>query len=219
MTETFYDETLRLLVAEGWLRRDDSVLVVAGGPSDREALLASGITSATITNVDGGRATNGEYAPYAWSRQDAEALAFPDASFDVSIVHQGLHHCRSPHRALLEMYRVARRGLVVFEPHDTFLTRIGVRMGVGQQYEVAAVAANDLQRVAVCRTQRYPTTSTDGPHARPVRRWLRTTRPGFPGSAASTTCECPARWPTECGRGRRALPPAWRSPSHVPSYG
>ena len=50
------------------------------------------------------------------------------------------------------MYRVARRGLVVFEPHDTFLTRIGVRMGVGQQYEVAAVAANDLQRGGVQNT-------------------------------------------------------------------
>jgi hypothetical protein len=43
------------------------------------------------------------------------------------------------------MYRVARRGLLVFEPQDTLLTRLGVRLGVGQRYELAAVADNDLR--------------------------------------------------------------------------
>jgi len=144
MTERFYLETLQRLVEGGWLRTDDDVLVVAGGLADRDALLAAGFTSATITNLDD-RMQGDEYAPFRWSFEDAERLSYPDGSFDVCVVHQGLHHCRSPHRALLEMYRVARRGAVLIEPQETALTRVGVRLGLGQQYECAAVAANDLR--------------------------------------------------------------------------
>jgi SAM-dependent methyltransferase len=71
-------------------------------------------------------------------------LTFADDEFDWCIAHSGLHHCHSPHRALLEMYRVSRVGVLVFEPRDGMLVRLGVRLGVGQDYEVAAVADNDL---------------------------------------------------------------------------
>ena len=53
------------------------------------------------------------------------------------------HHCHSPHRGLLEMYRVARRGVLAFEPRDTRLVRLGVRLGFGQEYEIAAVAGKN----------------------------------------------------------------------------
>jgi ubiquinone/menaquinone biosynthesis C-methylase UbiE len=59
-------------------------------------------------NVSGGD----EFAPFSWSFQDAEQLSFEDEAFDYVFVHAGLHHCASPHRALLEMYRVARRGIM-----------------------------------------------------------------------------------------------------------
>jgi SAM-dependent methyltransferase len=144
LIESFYLETVRRLVAEGWLRSDDRTLVVAGGAADRDVLAAGGLCDVTISNLDERMAPDA-YAPFAWSFQDAEDLRFADRSFDVCVVHQGLHHCRSPHRGLLEMYRVARRGVLVFEPQDTLLTRLGVRLGVGQRYELAAVADNDLR--------------------------------------------------------------------------
>lgn len=144
MKERFYLETLQRLLDGGWLRTDDDILVVAGGEADRDVLVTAGFTSATITNLDD-RMRGDEYAPFRWSFEDAEDLSWPNGAFDVCIVHQGLHHCRSPHRALLEMYRVARRGVVLFEPQETALTRVGVRLGLGQQYECAAVADNDLR--------------------------------------------------------------------------
>jgi SAM-dependent methyltransferase len=142
---------VRGLLADGWLRPEHSVLVVAGGAADRDALMAAGVRSATITNVDDRMPDEG-YPPYGWSRQDAEHLDYADSSFDVCLVHQALHHCRSPHRALGEMYRVARHGIVVFEPHESLMSRLGVRLGVGQRYELAAVAANDVHRGGVQNT-------------------------------------------------------------------
>jgi hypothetical protein len=41
------------------------------------------------------------------------------------------------------MLRVARCGILLFEPCDSLLTRVGVRLGVGQDYEHAAVYLNE----------------------------------------------------------------------------
>jgi SAM-dependent methyltransferase len=83
------------------------------------------------------------FAPFGWCYQDAERLTFEDQSFDFCLVHSGLHHCYSPHRGMLEMYRVARRGLVIIEPYDNLVTRLGVRFNIGQEYEHSAVYFND----------------------------------------------------------------------------
>jgi SAM-dependent methyltransferase len=142
--EDFYAETLRRLLKDGWLELDSSVLVVCGGRYDRDTFDALGFRRVTISNLDV-RMKGDEFAPYPWSLQDAESLGFEDGAFDFAVVHQGLHHCHSPHRGLVEMFRVARRGVLVFEPRDTRLVRLGVKLGFGQEYEIAAVAENALK--------------------------------------------------------------------------
>jgi SAM-dependent methyltransferase len=152
----FYSETLRRLLNDGWIGLDSSVLVVCGGAYDRDVFHGLGFRRVTISNLDSrldsridSRIDSGidgrEFAPYSWSLQDVESLGFEDGAFDFVVVHQGLHHCHSPHRGLLEMYRVARVGVLAFEPRDTRLVRLGVRLGFGQEYEIAAVAGNGLQ--------------------------------------------------------------------------
>jgi SAM-dependent methyltransferase len=151
MAQDFYRATVARLLAEGWLRTDDQVLVVAGGALDRDVLASAGMRRVTITNLDDAGVR--DYRPFSWAREDAEDLGYADGTFDVCVVHQGLHHCRSPHRALVEMYRVARRGIVAFEPHDTAVTRVGVWLGIGQRYERAAVADNALHSGGVRNTE------------------------------------------------------------------
>jgi len=149
--EEFYARTLQRLVDRQVLRRDAELLIVCGSDQDRDVLRHVGFTRATISNVEPG-VTEALVSPYAWSHQNAEALTFADGSFDFVIAHEGLHHCHSPHRALLEMYRVARRGILVFEPRDTLLVRLGVWLDFGQEYEVAAVAGNRLTSGGVDNT-------------------------------------------------------------------
>src|SRR5258708_17900673 len=99
----FYAETLRRLLNDGWMGLDSSVLVVCGGAYDRDAFHGLGFRRVTISNLDT-RLTGNEFAPYGWSRQDAESITFGDVAFDFVVMHQVLHHCHSPHRGLLEMY-------------------------------------------------------------------------------------------------------------------
>ena len=145
MEPDFYIRTLSQLQAKGWMQPQDRVLVVCAGPADREAMLAVGQTNTVISNLDERMHDDGRYAPLDWSHQDVEALTYDSDSFDICIVHDGLHHCRSPHLGLLEMLRVARRGVLAFEPRDTGIVRLGVRLKFGQTYETAAVEGNALQ--------------------------------------------------------------------------
>jgi ubiquinone/menaquinone biosynthesis C-methylase UbiE len=137
----FYGETVSHLLKTGVLATPMEILVVCGGGVDRAILKRNGFQHVVVTNVDP-RPTEDQIAPFSWCFQDAERLTYDDRSFDFCIVHSGLHHCHSPHRALLEMYRVARKGLLLFEPYDNLLTRLGVRLNIGQEYEHAAVFHN-----------------------------------------------------------------------------
>jgi SAM-dependent methyltransferase len=139
--EDFYADTLAWLLERGVLRKDMKILLVCGGPLDRDVLLAAGFQNVTISNLDS-QMKPGAFAPFAACVQDVEALTYGKDEFDFCIAHNGLHHCYSPQRGMLEMYRVSRLGVLVFEPRDSVLTRLGVRLGFGQEYETAAVAAN-----------------------------------------------------------------------------
>lgn len=147
----FYTRAVRGLLDEGVLGRDDRVLVTCGGRLDRDVLHAAGLANVTITNLDE-RITMDEYEPYAWQRADAEALPYDAGAFDWGLVAAGLHHCRSPHRALLELYRVSRRGVLGVESRDGLAMRAAVRAGLVDDYELGAVAAHGLAAGGVANT-------------------------------------------------------------------
>ncbi len=139
----FYVNTLKSLVAAGKLDPHAKTLVIAGGPKDRAAHLAAGFTDVTISNLDT-RMVGNEFAPYTWALIDGEAIAAEDGAYEQVIEHMGLHHCGSPHFALLEMYRVARSAVLVFENRDSFTMRLAVSLGLVPNYELDAVRGNDF---------------------------------------------------------------------------
>ena len=129
----FYVNVLNKLISTGAISKSDSVLIVCGGPLDERVMTQVGFKDFTVTNLDAGIANH---------RQDAENLTYENNSFDVAIVHAGLHHCHSPHRALLEMYRVARKCAVAFESRDSLMMRAAVRLGLTMDYELSAISAD-----------------------------------------------------------------------------
>jgi SAM-dependent methyltransferase len=75
---------------------------------------------------------------------DAENLAFPDRSFDLVAVHDGLHHLDDPTRATREMARVARYGVLILDPARAALTRLAVWLGLAVDLEEAG---NEVKRL------------------------------------------------------------------------
>ena len=137
----FYDDVIQSLLASGWLNREMKILVVCAAGRDRDVMERAGLRQVVLSNLFS-NPDEEIHRPYPWNPQDVENMTFRDDEFDFVIAHDGLHHCQSPHRGLLEMYRVARLGILVFEPRDSLSTRIAGRLNLGQEYEVAAVVGH-----------------------------------------------------------------------------
>lgn len=142
MHTAFVTSVFEKLIADDVVSTEHSFVAVAAGPNEAALFRSLGIDHATITNLDTSQGAAGA-APYPWSLQAAQNLDFDDASFDWGLVVDGLHHCPSPHAGLLELYRVARRGVIAVEARDSKLMRIAERTGLTGRYEVEAVVAHD----------------------------------------------------------------------------
>lgn len=54
----------------------------------------------------------------AYSQQNIYNLTFEDSSFDYVVVKESLHHMSMPYKGLYEMFRVAKKGIILIEPSD-----------------------------------------------------------------------------------------------------
>jgi len=142
--ERIYYKTIKSAKESSLISVNDNILVVCAGHQDKRILESQGFKNVTISNLDE-RLDNDEFAPYQYSYQNAEDLSYGDDAFDWVIVHAGLHHCYRPHRALLEMLRVGKKGAIVFEARDSSIMRIGKKYNLVPTYEIEAVIGNDLK--------------------------------------------------------------------------
>lgn len=56
--------------------------------------------------------------------ENAEKLSFADESFDFTFCKESFHHFPRPYMALYEMIRVARKAIIILEPHDQDTTTL-----------------------------------------------------------------------------------------------
>ncbi|BDS06759.1 hypothetical protein NT6N_17990 [Oceaniferula spumae] len=146
-SDPFFQKALKDLLEAGKITTDDSMLVICGGKTDFDNLRAAGFTNVTISNLDERMLVDDGacYHPYGWRFENAENIGVEDASYDLVLVHSGLHHLRCPLRGITEMYRIARKGVIGFEPNMNLFTKLGANLGFGQKWEHAAVFFNDLK--------------------------------------------------------------------------
>jgi SAM-dependent methyltransferase len=112
--------------------RDQPVLVLGGGHEDLEILSACGFKQIVMSNIRS-----------AGLALDAENISLPDNTYSVVFAHAVLHHCRSPHKAVGEMVRVARNHVFFLEPNDSLALRLLVRLKLSFPYELASVVFHD----------------------------------------------------------------------------
>ncbi len=133
----FYSKVLSELITD----RNAPILVCGGGNRDKEVLDELNFSDVTISNLNE-KIESGKWAPYKWRYENTESLSCEDGSFDYVITHASLHHVSSPHKALTEMYRVAQKGVLVFEARDSITMRFLQKFQFADAYEHAAVFHN-----------------------------------------------------------------------------
>tara|TARA_B100000787_G_scaffold36620_1_gene25718 strand:+ start:110 stop:910 length:801 start_codon:yes stop_codon:yes gene_type:complete len=131
---------------------DSTILICGGGILDKQIFQKLKFRNVTITNVDE-RTTSTEFLPYNWEFQDVQKLTYKDNSFDYVVIHDAIHHCSMPHNALIELFRVAKKGILGFESRDSFVMKILERLKLTQTYEHAAVFYNNCSYGGVNNTE------------------------------------------------------------------
>jgi ubiquinone/menaquinone biosynthesis C-methylase UbiE len=104
-----------------------SILVVCGGVGGEGMFFRrAGVTDVTVTDIsEEALSLCSEFDPSLKTKAlNAEAMELPDASYDVVVVQDGLHHLPRPVLGLTEMLRVSRRGVIVIEPHRGLVARL-----------------------------------------------------------------------------------------------
>lgn len=143
-----FENLLRDYVHSRDLDLQSNVLVVGGSAEDGRTLNRIGFTSVTLSNLLDPRASEQadlDEAGMHTLRMDAEAMELPDNSYDLVLAHEVLHHCRSPHKALLEMLRVSRRHVIFLEPNNSLILRLLLKLRFSFPYELPAVIASGFQ--------------------------------------------------------------------------
>lgn len=126
----------------------EKLLVIGGSWQDAKLLVGAGFKDITLSNFQSGLeedANSSLGVNVKLLEIDAEQIDSADGAFDCIFAHEVLHHCRSPHRALCEMLRVARKHIVLLEPNDSFLMRALVRTGFSFPYEVFSVVGHGYE--------------------------------------------------------------------------
>lgn len=146
--EAFYrrllEEKFRRSVAGlRWLLDGATVLTVCGGSGMDAEFLARAGARVVTADLSLGAARRARER----SRRhgvaivpvvaDTGRLPFPDRSFDLVYVHDGLHHLERPLAGLREMARVARLAVSVTEPARAAVTALAVRVGLSVDVEPA----------------------------------------------------------------------------------
>lgn len=148
---TRYLRDRRLHVAMDLLRRrdafrpEDPALVVCGGVGGEGTFLAHhGFTDVTVSDFSTeALSTCRRLDPRLKTLElDAEDMDnVPDASYELVLVQDGLHHLPRPALGLTEMLRVSRRAVIVIEPHLGLAGRY-----LGREWEVEGDAVNYVYR-------------------------------------------------------------------------
>ena len=73
------------------------------------------------------------------------SIPFEDNSFDFCTTSASLHHCSKPHSALLEMYRVSKKGVIFIEGRDSILSKLLTKAGILEEYEYSSIDADQYQ--------------------------------------------------------------------------
>jgi ubiquinone/menaquinone biosynthesis C-methylase UbiE len=93
--------------------------------TDANFLLTAGAKNVHCTDISDTLLKIGHAKGFikSFSAENAERLTFGDNSFDYIYCKESLHHFARPYAALYEMFRVAKKGVILTEPRDTSLDK------------------------------------------------------------------------------------------------
>ena len=126
-----------------FLNKSKSILVL--GASSYEAILFHKLQFkiVTLSNIDLAQLKGAEKYKFKKIKIDFRNLfKIKNNSYDYVVVHASIHHTSRPHNILLEMYRIAKHGILIVESNDSFIMRLSVKLNFSEDFEKSALNEN-----------------------------------------------------------------------------
>ncbi len=131
----FYEKIINKVITD----KTSKILVVGATQYDSNIFQKNKFLNVTIGNLD----EKSDYMPHKHSLQDLRSLKLENNSFDYVVANACIHHTSRPHQAVLEMYRVSKKGIIVIEGNDSYFIKLANYLNLSQEYELSAVINKD----------------------------------------------------------------------------
>lgn len=116
--------------------KDSSILVLGAGNLDQEVFEELKFNNVKLSNIQNNDNLN------LLDLYNLHDLKIENEKFDYCIAHACIHHSSKPHNAVLEMYRVSKKGVLIIESTDSLLSRLACKLNLSEEFELSAVKKN-----------------------------------------------------------------------------
>ena len=117
-----------------YLDKNSKILIVGAGNNDFKLFEENMFKNFTCSNFSGKG-----FDKKIFKKIDLNKIEETDESYDYVVAHACIHHCSRPHNAIIEMYRVAKKGILVIESKDSFLMQLMIKLNLAEEYELSAI--------------------------------------------------------------------------------
>jgi ubiquinone/menaquinone biosynthesis C-methylase UbiE len=126
-----------------FLNKDKSILVLGASIDEASLFNKLQFKRVTLSNIDLAQLKGAEKYKSKKIKIDFRNLfKIKNNSYDYVVVHASIHHTSRPHNILLEMYRIAKHGILIIESNDSFVMRLSVKLNFSEDFEKSALNEN-----------------------------------------------------------------------------
>jgi len=116
--------------------KNSSIVVLGAGNLDKDVFEKSKFNNVKLSNIQNNDNLD------KLDLYNLHNLKIGDEQFDYCVAHACIHHSSKPHNAILEMYRVSKKGILIIESTDSLLSRLACHFNLSEEFELSAVKKN-----------------------------------------------------------------------------
>lgn len=116
--------------------KNSKILVLGAGELDKKVFHELGFSNVFFSNIEN---SNEEGLNFYENLHD---IKLDDNSYEYCVAHACIHHSSKPHLAILELYRVSEKGVLIIEANDSLISRLACKFNLSEEYELSAVEKN-----------------------------------------------------------------------------
>ena len=126
-----------------FLHKNKSILVLGASSEEGRLFQKLQFKKVTLSNINLDQLIGSEKYKLKKKRIDFRNLfKIKNNSYDYVVVHASIHHTSKPHNILLEMYRIAKHGILIIESNDSLIMKISVKLNFSEDFEKSALSQN-----------------------------------------------------------------------------